>query len=233
MPKAYLDPKDVEQLEAQAKYLRDKILIRLLFRLGCRVSEALAIAVEDIDFTRGTVNIVHLKTRINLACPACGARLTRISIYCGQCGIKVDRAIAEQRSYHRMRTLILDEDTLAMIREYIERGGPTLRDGRHLLIEIGRNQAWLSVSRCAREAGLDSLINPTTGKSHGVSPHRLRDAFAVMAMRRDSSTDSVRMLQEQLGHADIGTTMKYRKVAGEELGQWYRKLWEKDDGDRP
>lgn len=69
-------------------------------------------------------------------------------------------------------------------------------------------------------------MNPETGRIHGVSPHRLRDAFAVLAVQRDDSTDGIRMLQEQLGHANIGTTMRYRKVAGKELKEWYQKLWE-------
>lgn len=60
-------------------------------------------------------------------------------------------------------------------------------------------------------------MNPETGKVHGVSPHKLRDAFAIMAVQRDDSTDSIRMLQEQLGHVNIETTMRYRKVAGKEL----------------
>ena len=50
MAKAYLEPNEVEQLETVALYLRDKILIRLLFHLGCRISEALALKVEEIDF---------------------------------------------------------------------------------------------------------------------------------------------------------------------------------------
>ena len=49
--------------------LRDRLLIRLLFRLGCRVSEVLAIKVSDINFTDGTVTVLHLKMRIRLLCP--------------------------------------------------------------------------------------------------------------------------------------------------------------------
>ena len=60
--KAYLEPAEVEQLEEAAEYLRDKLLIRLLFRLGCRISEALAVTIDDIDFDRGTVTIEHLKS---------------------------------------------------------------------------------------------------------------------------------------------------------------------------
>jgi len=64
--KAYLDVEEVENLERAASCFRDKLLIRLLFRLGCRISEALALKVKDIDFAQGTVTIEHLKTRLKL-----------------------------------------------------------------------------------------------------------------------------------------------------------------------
>ena len=76
--KAYLEPVEVEKLEKAAEYLRDKLLIRLLFHLGCRVSEALGIKVENIDFKQGTVTIEHLKARIKLSCPQCSARLGKM-----------------------------------------------------------------------------------------------------------------------------------------------------------
>ena len=43
MTKTYIEPEDVILLEEAATNLRDKLLVRLLFRLGCRVSEALAL----------------------------------------------------------------------------------------------------------------------------------------------------------------------------------------------
>ena len=46
-----------------------------------------------------------------------------------------------------------------------------------------------------------------------------------MAVQQDNSTDGIRMLQEWLGHAGINTTMRYRKVAGRELKEWYQRLW--------
>jgi len=39
--KVYLTPEEVGILEEAAGYLRDKLLIRLLFHLGCRISEGL------------------------------------------------------------------------------------------------------------------------------------------------------------------------------------------------
>ena len=50
MVKAYLEFGDIELLEEAASCLRDRLLIRLLARLGCRISEALALRVGDIDF---------------------------------------------------------------------------------------------------------------------------------------------------------------------------------------
>ena len=50
--KTYLEPEEVIMLENETTNLRDRLLIHMLFRLGCRVSEALALKVEDIDFTR-------------------------------------------------------------------------------------------------------------------------------------------------------------------------------------
>lgn len=63
--KTYLDSNEVTLLESAATSLRDKLLVDVLFHLGCRISEALAIAVEDIDFTQG--NVTHLKTRLQLS----------------------------------------------------------------------------------------------------------------------------------------------------------------------
>lgn len=231
MAKAYLEVDEVRELEDAAEYLRDKLLIRLTFRLGCRISEALGIAVSDIDFDQGGVTIEHLKMRVNLSCPDCSTGLSKTARFCPGCGQKVEKAIAEEKERRRVRTLPIDADTLEMIRDYIDRGGPVSSDGKQLLFGITRRHAWKIVKDCAERAGLGELVNPETGKRHGISPHKLRDAFAVMAVQQDDSTDSIRMLQEQLGHASIATTMRYRKIAGMELREWYGKLWE--DKDKP
>ena len=225
MPKAYLEPAEVERLEEVALYLRDKLLIRLLFRLGCRISEALGIKVSDIDFVQGTVTIKHLKTRIKLACPDCGAALSRSAQFCPACGHKVGKAVAEDKEHRRFRMLPVDESTAAMLKDYVKRGGPVSRNGHSLLFGISRHRAWQVVMQCAEKARLPRLVNVQSGKMHKVSPHRLRDAFAVMAVKLDDSGDGLRMLQEHLGHQSITTTMRYRKVSGEEHKDWYGRLW--------
>ena len=228
MSKPYLEIHEVALLEKEATNLRDKLLVRLLFHLGCRVSEALALEVKDMDFTQGTVTILHLKSRINFTCPNCGARLGRSHSFCPKCGIKVEEAVAKEHEHRRLRTLPLDEDTLAMLKDYVKRDGPVKRRDKTLIFGINRHRAWQIVRDCAERAGLPKLINPEIGKTHNVSPHRLRDAFAVHAVKLDDSGDGLRLLQEHLGHASFNTTAKYRKVAGEELKDWYEKLWQKE-----
>lgn len=90
--KSYLEPEEINRMEQAASNLRDRLLIHLLFHVGCRVSEALALKVEDVDFTRGTITIVHLKHRVKLSCPTCGARLGISHSFCPKCGAKVDEA---------------------------------------------------------------------------------------------------------------------------------------------
>ena len=228
MTKIYLEPSEIGKLEEAAEYLRDKLLIRLLFHLGCRVSEALSLQVDDIDFVQGIVRIQHLKTRINLACPECSARLGKSHSFCPKCGVAINTMVAKEQEHRRIRTLPLDKETLKILKDYIRRGGPVNRKGKKLIFGINRHRAWQIVKECAQRAGLPKLINPETGRVHNVSPHRLRDAFAVHAVKLDDSGDGLRLLQEHLGHVSFNTTAKYRKVAGEELKGWYEKLWSKE-----
>jgi len=225
--KAYLEPEEVAQMEKMASNLRDKLLIRTLFHLGCRVTEALGLALEDIDFTGGTVTIKHLKSRLKLSCVNCGARLGVGHLFCPKCGSGIEKRQAEEQQHRRQRVLPLNSDTLKMLKEYIERGGPVLSDGKRLIFGINRHRAWQIVKECAEKAGLPRLINTETGRVHNVSPHKLRDAFAVNAVKVDDSGDGLRLLQEHLGHQSFNTTAKYRKVSDKEHREWYQRLWKK------
>lgn len=217
--KAYLIPEEVERMAHSATCVRDELLIRVLFWGSCRISEALGIEVDDVNAAQGTVTIKHLKTRTRLLCPHCGTRLSRMARFCPGCGEEVPEPLRKEQEVHRIRTIPLEKRTMDRLVDFIRRDGT-----KGLIFKIGRIQAQLIVKECARRAGVGELINPETGKKRGVSPHRLRDAFAVMAVQADDSTDSIRMLQEHLGHQSIGTTMKYRKVASTELQEWYKKL---------
>ncbi len=223
--KTYLELKETELLESAASCLRDRLLIRLLSRLGCRISEALAIKHEDIDFERKTVTIIHLKRILKLFCPSCKSPLALKHRFCPGCANEIGDSIKKQQEKRRIRILPLDEDTLKLLKSYTDNNNTTDINGQTYLFGFNRHRAWQIVRNCAKQARIPSLVNPETGRIRGVSPHRLRDAFSVHAIKRDDSGDGLRMLQEHLGHVSFNTTAKYRKISGQEHRDWYRRLW--------
>ena len=118
----------------------------------------------------------------------------------------------------------MDRETLALIKEYITRGGTTLREDRHYLFNITRHRAYQIFRDLQQIVGLPDIINLGTGRTHHVSPHRFRDAFGTHAAKVDGTWEGMRLLQELMGHQDIATTSKYRKVAGLELKKFHDKL---------
>ena len=222
--KTYLDQDEIRLIESAATCLRDRLLIRLLSHLGCRVSEALAIKYEDIDFHQNTVSIIHLKRTTKLHCQLCGSPLAIKHRYCPGCATEITQTIKKEQEKRRIRILPLDEITLTMLKEYIDNRGID-KSTNQRLFTISRHRAWQIVKDCAMRANIPSLLNPETGKLRGISPHRLRDAFSVNAVKVDDSGDELRMLQEHLGHSNFNTTARYRKVSGHEHRDWYQRLW--------
>jgi len=223
--KVYLEFTDIALMEERAQSQRDKLLIRLLSRLGCRISEVLAIKAWDIDVEQSTVMILHLKRRINISCLRCRTKLGNRHQYCPVCGNRVNDTLKRQQEKRRIRVLPIDQGSMDMLRDYLSHD-KSYADGNKLLFHISRHRAWQIVRECAMRAGLPSLINPETGKIRGASPHRLRDAFSVHAMKLNDTGDGLRLLQEHLGHASFNTTAKYRKIAGAEHRVWYDRLWD-------
>ena len=163
-----------------------------------------------------------------MSCQHCGTRLGLKHDFCPKCGTKNQLNTLQRSEKRRKRALPLDGEILGMIRTYIEQGGPVNRGGKMYLFGINRHRAWQIVRQCAQKAGLVDPPNPETGKLCGVSPHRLRDAFAVHCLKMDDSGEGMRLLQEHLGHSSFNTTVKYRKIARDEHKAWYEKLWNKD-----
>ena len=172
--KTYLEPKEVELLEKAATNVRDRLLVRVIFCSMIRVSEAIGIRVEDVDFDQGTLTIKHLKTRTRILCPFCQTRLSRAAKFCPGCGKEVPEPVKTQQEEHRIRTVPVDSKTLALLREFIE-GDPLIRrDGGGLIFRIGRFQAWKVIHDLAEKARVGPLVNPNTGELRGISPLELR-----------------------------------------------------------
>ena len=117
--KVYLELADIALMEKVANSQRDRLLIRLLSRLGCRISEALALKVKDVDFEQKTVTILHLKRIIKVSCSRCKARLGIRHQYCPVCGVRVNETIRRQQERKRIRVLPIDRRSVEMLRQYL------------------------------------------------------------------------------------------------------------------
>jgi integrase/recombinase XerD len=222
--KAFLEMEETEAMENIAPCLRDKLMFRICRTSGPRISEVLNIAIEDIDFEKQQITIIHQKARIKLTCPFCGAKLAKKDKACGQCAKVVTEKVKEAQERRRFRTIPVDSETLDMIKDYIERGGAKQRDGKHYLFNITSTRAWQIWRECQLKVGLPDLINQETGRTRHVSPHRFRDALGTYAAKKDPTWDGIRLLQELFGHDDISTTAKYVKVAGVQLKKYHDKI---------
>ena len=169
MNRTYLETADIEKLEKAAKCYRDRLLVRVLFHLGCRISEALALDIKDINFIAGTITILHLKLHINITCPQCNAPLGKSHSFCPKCGIKVNEAVVKEMEHRKVRTIPLDQETLTMLKDYVQNGGPVKRGDRNLIFGFNRHRGWQIIRECANRAGLPKLVNPESGKIHSVS----------------------------------------------------------------
>jgi hypothetical protein len=80
------------------------------------ISEATQLKESDVDFTKGTLSIIHLKERIKSKCPSCGAILGKRHICCAGFGNKVDQEIRQKVEQRRQRTIPVYDDTLVQIK---------------------------------------------------------------------------------------------------------------------
>ncbi|MFC2000191.1 tyrosine-type recombinase/integrase [Chloroflexota bacterium] len=59
----YLDESQVDRLLSACTNFRDYLLIRTLWKTGCRVSEVLSLTNDGIDLKRGTITVPALKLK--------------------------------------------------------------------------------------------------------------------------------------------------------------------------
>ena len=138
--KAYLEFTDIELIEEVANSQRDRLLIRLLSRLGCRISEALALKIKDVDFEQKTVTILHLKRSIKISCPSCRASLGSRHQFCPVCGIRINEIIKRQQERKRMRVLPIDQRSIEMLNHYLSQNKLPM-DGDEPLFRLNRHRA--------------------------------------------------------------------------------------------
>lgn len=208
--KTYLEPEQVDAIIAATTNPRNKAFIALLARSGTRISEAVQLKVNDVDFQRGTLKIVHLKERLKLKCPNCGEALGKRHLFCPGCGNKVGQAIREKSKQQRQRTIPIDRATLGLIEHYLQWRRKFPYRGS-LVFPFSRQRGWQLVEKIGRRSGIK-----------GLHPHNFRRLLAISWVNKGLD---VKKLQLLLGHANISTTMEYVDSNLEQLRSEYEKLW--------
>lgn len=112
---------------------------------------------------------------------------------------------------NRIRQLPLDEETQAVLTEYLQNGRPHLMKDReeqalflnHRGRQLTRQGLWLIIKAYADRADLGDKV----------TPHTLRHSFA--AHKLNSGSD-LREVQHLLGHANISTTQIYSQLQEDE-----------------
>ncbi len=110
----------------------------------------------------------------------------------------------------QMRALPLDDETIELLRMYLEKGRPYLaKNGdqealflNHRGQQLTRQGLWLIIKAYAKQANLKG----------GVTPHTLRHSFAAHKLRSGLDLQEV---QQLLGHANISTTQIYTQLSQE------------------
>jgi len=195
--KGFMTPEQVEAMIGSCDNLRDRVLIRLLWRTGMRISELcrpgkdrspiLGLRISDILWDENALIIRHAKRKGN-----------------------------------PLRRIDCDPETLVMIREYLKKRP----DKSEFVIPITRQMSYLVVRHAAERVGITEVGDPLVSKRRHPHPHHLRHSLAVHSVRvtKGNYGDLIR-LQSQLGHASVSTTASYIQFSDEEQRKWYDELW--------
>ncbi len=181
----YLSIEEIDKLLAcpddSNKGVRDRAILEVLYATGIRVSELIAVNVEDINLRMGfiTCDSGNNKARIvPLGRPA--------------------RAALENYLYGAREKLVGEdsEENALFVNQYGHR--------------ITRQGLWKILRDYGQQAGLE----------HKLTPHTLRNSFAVHMLQNGADLKS---LQELMGHDDITATQIYLSATKSRLKDVYDK----------
>ena len=177
--KGYLESGRVERLIAAASNPRDRLLVRIPWRTGIRVSELIGLKISDIDFDNRALVIKVQKMR------------------------KKDGKVVERR-----RIIPIDQGTLDMVREYLRwrRQFPYKGD---FLFPITRQRVDQIFWKLGRKAGITEIGDPAISKHRNLHPHVLRHSFAIHCVKRGMSIERLQKILGHSSPATTATYLQY------------------------
>ena len=208
--------------------LRDRALLEFLYATGARISEATALAVDDLDLGIDPVEDGFGRGGAGWGFGAGGAPVEDgsggYSQLASGAGFREDGGLALVRLFgkgRKERLAILGSFAVQALEAYLVGQRPALAAkgksrGAVFLNTLGRplsrQSAWAIIQQAARRSGLDQ----TAG--HQIGPHTLRHCFATHLLAGGAD---VRVVQELLGHASVSTTQIYTNITRDMIKEVY------------
>jgi integrase/recombinase XerD len=193
----YVSADEKEQLveHAPEPRLRNRLLIRLLWQTGIRQSEAAIIGLDDLDREERSIRIYAPKTDS-----------TRTVFYQPSLDFFLDQWL--DHGYRRSVGMAPESEYLF----------PSPQSEHISPSRIGK-----MVSEAAEKAGIQEVLyeDAKGDPKYRITAHAIRHGHALQALR---SQISVKILQEQMGHAELSTTEQYLQVIGDDVKSAYQRF---------
>lgn len=188
---------------------RDRAILELFYASGLRLSELVAIDLEDLNLTERMVRVMGKGGKERLV-PFNQSTLTAIKAWMS------DRA-----------TILVSRQPSESARPPEKRraGGRVVSPKRPQAAKADLRDPLFINYRGTRLTGrsVDRLLRRYVAQCStrmGISPHALRHSFATHLLQRGAD---LRAIQELLGHARLSTTQRYTHVNAAQLIDVYRK----------
>jgi len=195
--RGYMTEKEVHKLIDAVASPRNKLLLRLLWVTGARISEI----VGDKSW---------YKKRVFYG--------MRVKDIVWEEGVIILDTLKRKQYPPPKRRVTLDAHTLKMLKEYVI----TNRfSAEAKLFKITRQRVFQIIRDLAKNVDIKKV------GAKQVHPHHLRHSSCVAYVRHNNTLEGLRKLQRKLGHANINTTAHYLQFAPEEqkevediFGKW-------------
>ena len=204
--RGYITQEQYDLIFLACKDERERLLVRMLWKTGRRVSELLLLKVKDIDWDLGMIswqiekkNI--LRQRSKETNDEFKARVE-------------DVAKHGKPEFRAMKPL--DSKSLEMLKNYIASfelvpENYVFFSPWKVAMPLTRFRVFQIIRKIGERAGINSI-----GKK-GIHPHHFRHGFAVNVARKAKNPAQIIMLHKILEHSSMEQTMQYQKYSQEDL----------------
>jgi integrase/recombinase XerC len=185
---------------------RDRAILELFYASGLRLSELVAIDLEDLNLSERMVRVMGKGGKERLV-PFNQSTLSALRAWLNdRAAIKTTRDAARKQAATRLVSPKRSKAT--PVRVKVDRTDPLFINYR------GTRLTGRSVDRMLRRYVAQCSTRL------GISPHALRHSFATHLLQRGAD---LRAIQELLGHARLSTTQRYTHVNAAQLIDVYKK----------